>query len=554
MNETYTALAQGIIRDSIRSVIFVDDELALPFDEEATEPQRQLSSGIYSSFMNNDSGLDFYRFQAGDNWEVKKEYFFNGRDLLVIDWQLDADHAQHRNTLKILKEAINRPSLHFICIYTSTEIASFNDILYQIAAYFSVVERHKAEMILNIIRNEIGDEDEQEATLGQEFQSKCKELVLYSNRTETLTKEVRTILFKSLAPKTYGKDVKSAYQSESEALIAIGAILNDVLIGEGNNACDVTVHANENFIKINDTLIVLMNKEEVKSTKLYEKFSEAVIKSSKNFLTLLGLEMRNLYHSGSSFIGKDIDSINELAFFYHQRQSHPQEAFTEFLSDLCKNQSFNFLYNKDTRPKLLDYLPKYIIEEGLEAEIESYPSNPNSISEMGWLNFYYNILRLNRIEGDNLRFGDIFQLIKPDQNPPKEYLLCITAHCDCLYTDKIQNMFYFIKGVEYNLTEALNEGDTGHNSYIVNNGKVESIRWSDKPFTLYIPPNMNNIDANIPITLAGKDFHLSYHSTIKENYAQRMANRAASYPLRVGIFFADFKNSAQSSEPAVPKA
>ena len=61
-------------------------------------------------------------------------------------------------------------------------------------------------------------------------------------------------------------------------------------------------------------------------------------------------------------------------------------------------------------------------------------------------------------------------------------MLCITAHCDCLYSeDKIDNMFYFVKGSKGNLEKALIEGDAGFDSYIVNNnGGGEVINWQNK--------------------------------------------------------------------------
>ena len=44
----------------------------------------------------------------------------------------------------------------------------------------------------------------------------------------------------------------------------------------------------------------------------------------------MGLKVRNLFRSSSSFIGKDIDSIDELAFYHHKESAVPAIAFYDF--------------------------------------------------------------------------------------------------------------------------------------------------------------------------------------------------------------------------------
>ena len=150
---------------------------------------------------------------------------------------------------------------------------------------------------------------------------------------------------------------------------------------------------------------------------------------------------------------------------------------------------------------------------------------------------------LLRKKNDQLRFGDIFRIYESDDKPTNDYLLCITAHCDCLYSEqKIKNLFYFVKGCKVSLSSALNGGDTGFDSYIVNNGNIDAVKWGDKPFTVYIKQVNNNIDATIEVMLGEEKRLLKLHSTLKENYAQRIANHAFVYPFHVGIFFADTKS------------
>jgi len=162
--------------------------------------------------------------------------------------------------------------------------------------------------------------------------------------------------------------------------------------------------------------------------------------------------------------------------------------------------------------------------------------------DLGRLNCFYNLLVASK-EGRNIGFGDIFRL-KVDYNNTNRYLLCITAHCDCLYpAEKLNNNFYFIEGNKDNITNGLIEGDEGFNSFIEDraNSDIICIMWKDKPITIYVPNENNNINTEISINIGSKEYTACYEVTLKENYAQRMANRAFTYPLHVGIFFADKK-------------
>ncbi len=160
---------------------------------------------------------------------------------------------------------------------------------------------------------------------------------------------------------------------------------------------------------------------------------------------------------------------------------------------------------------------------------------------MGKLNCFYNML-ISTTRDRCIGFGDMFNL-KKDGATIDRYILCITTHCDCLYPDKLGNNFYFIEGNKYNLSEGLNDGDAGFNTFIEDASKnnIICIKWKDKPITIYIPDDSNCTTADIPINIEPEKYIATYNGTLKENYAQRMANRAFSYPLHVGIFFADKK-------------
>lgn len=550
---SYETVTNEIINKAINSVMFIDDELLEPFSD-PNEGSQELSKTLYNNFKVNNTSLDFYKFRDFEHWQERSEYTLNYRDLLIIDWQLSKVSPEHFYALSIIAEAVKKQNLHFVCIYTSTEQKDFPDIIYKVNSYFSPFEKEVIKSDVDEIAKII---DAHGLAFDEVFNadiiSMLKEMVIHRDKTGQIFQEVRKIIrlisteiANELDQYLTKKVQEKAYSNLLYSYCAIGMYLNDEIIGELKvpYANEIRNYSDKNLLVVNHTIILIANKKEISPDNLYTRFKEAIVKDSGNFLTLMGLEMRNLFKECSGFIGKDIDSINELAFFHHKEQSVPSEAFYDFLRELWKNQASSFLYDKNNQPKVFETLEEYKQLKGIDAEMVKFLSDSDRYQQhLGKLNYYYNILYTNRKENDNLKFGDIFKVFSATDQPTDIYLLCITAHCDCLYSvDKISNLFFFVKGSKGNLATSLKKGDTGFDSYIVNNNKVDVINWSDKPFTIYINQTDNNMDKEIPIILGAENKVIKYHSTLKENYAQRIANYAFIYPFHVGIFFSDTKS------------
>lgn len=124
--------------------------------------------------------------------------------------------------------------------------------------------------------------------------------------------------------------------------------------------------------------------------------------------------------------------------------------------------------------------------------------------------------------------------------------------------DKTKGNFYFAEGYNIKLDTALRMGDTAFVSYL--NDKI-IIRWSEisvdddlqknklnpvyiKPVQYKILENQNVINEHNKLIInylnkegAVKSKEVSYLGTIRPNYAQRIANHAFSYPVRIGVDF-----------------
>lgn len=77
---------------------------------------------------------------------------------------------------------------------------------------------------------------------------------------------------------------------------------------------------------------------------------------------------------------------------------------------------------------------------------------------------------------------------------------------------------------------------------------VVLVQWkTNAPFSIHIPDDLNTgiASGSKKVFIDGAVWDLNYCSTLKENYAQRMANHALSYANRIGITFAKPVNSKE---------
>jgi len=200
--------------------------------------------------------------------------------------------------------------------------------------------------------------------------------------------------------------------------------------------------------------------------------------------------------------------------------------FEEFLREILKDQVASFLYEKNLN--IFGSLDDYFATKGIQAKIDELLKieNADKFKQQSFkLNKFYNLYNLDaRKTNDLLRFGDVLKgTVKKDINGAEteviRYFLCITALCDCLHPKKINNQFWFVEGDIY----------TNQNKALENN-KEFCI-----PFAMDIYEN--NVSKGIKAQYYQQTVQLEWIASLKENYAQRIANDAFGYPIRVGIDF-----------------
>ena len=551
----FDSVTSSIIKEAINSAIYIDDKVLLPYEANDETEERYTPTEIYNSFRENDCSLDVYRYTGEDVSEVEKFLYFN-RDLLILDWHLDpADDDNMKPTFGILEKAINAKNLHFCVIYTSEKANTLQEkVIYNIASYFSglsesfsiIIKKQFEELIDNS-----GLSDEDINIIKDNFKGLTKEFFFqFKNNEEnkSISYQILTEINKFSTKKDFEYFLNNLNLPSliyKEQLICLGFILNQSEMPENGILFPIELPTDRNALKVNNLFIKAYSKRS-NNLGLYEDFKNSLISESNLFLTLLGLELRNRFRESSGFIGKDLEGVSHLAFFYH-RKSHfegQEELFNQFLKDIWKDQVGSFLMEKDIT--LFNVINEFAEMVDIEKQLEKFTkSNELHRNSLAQLNYVYNRLSTNRKDNDEIRFGDIFYF--DIEGAERTFLLCLTPHCDCLRPGKIKNMYFFIEGKDIGIASGVDKSDGDYISFIKNEKLITCIDWTNgtddcKPFTLYIPNNrLEGEEKIIRASVLGHNRELKYSCSLKENYAQRISNKAFSYPLRVGIDFASFK-------------
>lgn len=550
---SFTELATKIIKDSIVSTVYIDDNIVEPFEarSEANSSFYNVSNGLYQSFKKENKSIDFYRFTKGNDLTKDYDYIFKNRDLLILDWHLDDPSSLRQPlTMQLLQKAIVTDNLHFVSIYTQSEAKDFNDIFYSIKAYFETGYNENIQNICDTTFQEI--EEKIEVNSIEFFNSLSAEFKLiaidplhsdgvYENLKETIQAKLGAaypIFSKFIKGISPNKDLKKGCE-------IFGYCINkeDFGLVEPSDSSLNYKFIGDSFIVINHTIIQITNKKEPSPVNHFDFFTKALLNVCGNLLTLTSLEIRNLLRDSSGFIGKDADSINEAALFHHQSQ---KENFFDFIIDIWKSHTLSFVdYNSDKLNTLnKEFWEGYKTEKNISEKIELLKTKePQFYTELAKLNIYYNSLHLSKPASDRIKFGDVFIGLDETGKPNGKYWLNISAHCDCLAPeDNLKNNFYFIAGSKNDLKASLSDGDGGFNSYLKTGNDILSIKWHPRPVILNIRDSKMTDYVVKAKDGTLKEITLDYISTLKENYTQRMANNSFSFAMRVGIDFATFKS------------
>jgi len=521
---TYPEKASEIIKESIKSAIFVDENAVEFYTTKPNDevPEELLSKNLYTNFKDLGISLAVSKFDLSKIKDPNYlNFLFKKRDLVLLDWKLAGNEGEDFS-LSLLSEIVDSNHLHFCSIYTSER--NNDEILNNIRSYFSGYDTDYYITVKEV--------------LGA-FEAEILNIVDRISFEEKENGKMYPILINIDAG--LPGDIINATGINDLKLAVIQVKLAYLDLHKSNRPLPVPTYIDtENHtVNIDSTIISIINKDEDSAVKIIDKIVEKVLSSPNHFMELLGLDMQNNFSQNSSFIDTSLLdlSFNTLLFHRGQILDHiSEEEFKNFIISLLNEHSKTTLLKSNLQ--ILDH-------DFLESESQNIISVTDN--DLGKLNTFYNgSVVKNKLR---LNFGDIF--IDEENN---ESYLCITPLCDCLHPENIKNNFFFVKGeINKNLKQLIESDDSWFKSYIGNDTGVLWAKGVDyiKPVQMNITEpkfKEKNIRANTIKNDALLPIILTYKFSLKTSYAQRIANHAFNHPIRVGVDFVKSKSSDLSAD------
>lgn len=536
---SFSEVARQIIDETIFSALCIDDEFSEPYEPIVDGLNRDKPSRLYSTFRENGCSIEIYRYRGQEEWNQYHNHLLKNVDLLILDWQLKDGGIRFEDSLSILTKAVDNDSLPFVLIYTSVE--DLNLVDQHITAYFSGTTEADSKASFETLAQSL-EETEIVDDADKFFESisvPLLELILDSqSHLASFKADLRGRLNQN-----YGQFCRAMNEAFQEGdldakLVVLGHVLNESHFGNADSerVCK-RIDEREHTFLVENTLISISNKKELKPEDVYSGFASIVSAHPQNFVAVLSLELRNQIRDNNLTIDHQLKTLNELAFFHHRSRLPEPVDFENLMKSTWKEQLSSFIMYQS--PKTLAEIPDYLDTKAIDQDklVNFCQEADEAHTALGKLNHYYSTLNIKRTDNDLIRFGDVFLLehhpVQGDQS--NEFLLCITPHCDCVRPEKVNHNLFFVKGGKINLSQALTKADTGFISYLLEDDMPIAIEWNPKPFTLFIPREQNNIHIAISVTYMAQDRRLIFRSTQKENHTQRVANEAMGYAIRVGI-------------------
>jgi Response receiver domain len=550
---TYSEIAKQIIKTSIRSAICIDDSYGAPYEESSSEWNFEEPKQLYYSFRKSGPcDLDIYRFKGSEEWD-KHKHLTNNRDLMVLDWELDQTSApKYQDTLEILDRVIGEQTTPFVVIYTNTpDLSDVSKVLLQRYNWYN--DKNFGDLIEKLVEKFEGISDAADS-IHSFFQSESVFFHDYVKNHELRVQNYeefisRFIRFLSLEEQHHEKCPKKLVSSIKELFLTSDGedcilVLANIFVSrersiEALKVTNVRVEIESLCYSINGVITLILHKQQktkgISPDTLFDTFSDAICNNPHNIINLISIELKDKFREDFSKIGTNFNTVSEKAFLYHASNHINQKdgklnltpfrnfVIRSWVDELLQHNLRNRLDSFGLIEGLLkdNNIP---VDKDLHYSLAEYAAMVSSVSEQSRYNW-------------KLGFGDLFQ-------SGDHFFMCITPHCDCFEPFKIRNQFYFTHGEKINLESALKTAEQDFYSFFFNNGKVEAVKWDCKPFTTYISDNMNVSD-NKQICYAGNSFEVKLICSVKENYAQRIANNSFGYGHRVGIDLPHLKPSTK---------
>jgi len=520
----YQDIAKKIIKDSIKTAVFIDENALEAYEPqpEVLSPEQQLSKDLSIELRKESIDLTVFKYDA-DKYHAQRDYVFANKDLVLLDWELDGLGGGCLSALKIVQEIeTSFKNIHFCVIYTREN--DIGGIITNIRCYTSGASQEWASKL------------REEYSLWENVPTEKEgKLLLEMANFENNSGE-----FKSRAADLFISNPELKKIALENPLKYAACILNKEVPTNGIE-CISRYDYNRGVIVLNNLMIAIARKEVIQPDNLVAKIYDVLSDRDYGFWPLLGLDLYNTIAASDTYISGEVLNISPQIFAYLKSRGYNvaeyvQSVMVQQLSVIIEKQQFA--------------LPNSIVLE------DGY--NPHK-DEEGFvkLNAFFD----SWVDKSKTRldFGDVYYC-------NGAYYLCISPLCDCAQS-KGEESFYFAIGSKIEREYALHQKESGYITYIAKDLIIDwhPISESLMANSSYITPkpifvtDIKIHDGRLNIQKYNKNKHqfenveLQYLASIKQNYAQRIANFAFTHSTRVGINFAFIdENKAKNNGAEAP--
>lgn len=531
--EEITEWTQSVIKESIKNVICIDDEFLPPYSENAGRDN--IAKELYESFSNEyDCMIDVMKYEDPFNSLKKLE----NKDLLILDWELNQSEPKYGDALKILEQTV-KSDIPFICVYTQEP--DLEKIYSAIWGYFSGYNQDD----LTKLREDIYYFELDEIIEKYKIQIFDCIYTQDNNAQGKVLGKIHGELSKEKKKELGSKNIKIDCEFLEKVYLEKNNVLLPKHILDVSKPKKMRSEGKTTALNLNGKILVVMKKKKTEEendfavgpSALLNKFSENIAKEPNNIFNVVWIQYKNYFNKIIYKPAGFFQDVQEDAFLYHYDKLYEEgklygdekNVFDNFLRNLYKDEIISKLNTENFRTDetVMKYINKY------KEEKEPKPED----KELVKLNYYYSINKEISNSSRNIQFGDMFEYSRDGRE--KEFFICVTAHCDCLRNQKIHNNYFFVRGSKFNNKKALIncEEDGQQYSFVKYGDDYISIEWHNGLFTMYISEN-KICSEGIYAFYKNKKISIKYICSLKENYAQRIANWAFSHANRIGITYA----------------
>jgi hypothetical protein len=520
---------EKIVRDSLQHVACIDDDFIDPYTctKEVDKEKQEFTQKMYDNLKERcDGHVELQRYYGGIDAGILDKCMRN-KDLLVLDWELTG--GNDKAVLEIIARAVGL-QIPFICIYTNR--SDVENIYPIICSYFSGYTNASVEEICDKWMGVGVFEEEFKTDVEDLFAGSGRKLYELKEHFSQESEEIRKTL------KDLGYDKKESWYPlllkwnnailpdepfpiaanlSNEAVIIDGKVI--ICLSKSNSGSEKSVCINELILSIARHITNVPNSVFDIIWLNYTNSLRRVLQARTNLFS--GIDAKALGYFAKGLLDESI------------------ETFDDFMKGLYRDEIMDCLDGQEIS------LPECIIEDlkrdysGINPH--NYANQLIELNEKITVNHLYSGVR------HKVDFGDLF--VVEQGGKERTFWLCVTAKCECLRENKIDNNYLFIEGEQIlNASKALKNAESEFRSFVKYKGEIVSISWFGKLRSVYIRSGENIIDGigkTVTGCYQGNNLNYTYICNLKENYAQRMANEAFSKGNKVGITLAQIRKKEE---------